>query len=79
METSRAEIVRRMNKQAILVYSSLAAVVYICALAYCYFTDHFFEMGIVGSVMLGLGFLIANIYSSFGLKSKKQEAENHYY
>jgi hypothetical protein len=78
METNHSEVVRKMDKQALLVYSSLAGVVYSCALAYCYFTNHFFEMGIVGAVMLGLGILIVNVYLSINAESKKHEIGNSY-
>lgn len=78
MQTNHSEVVRKMNRQALLVYGSLAAVVYLCAFTYCYFTDHFFEMAIVSAVMLGLAILIINAYSSFGLKSKKHETGNYY-
>ena len=75
---NHSEIVRKMNKQALLVYGLMSAVVYSCALAYCYFTNHFLETGIVGTVMLGLGILIVNFYLSIEVKSEKHETEHSF-
>lgn len=62
--TNHSEVVRKMDKQALLVYSSISAGVYSCALAYCYFTNHLFEVGIVVAVMLGLGIFVLRTYKS---------------
>lgn len=78
METNHSEVVRKMDKQALRVYGSLAGVVYSTALAYCYLTNHLMEMGIVGGVMLGLGILILRTYSSIGKESKSHEIGNIY-
>lgn len=79
METQNQTISQvQLIKQALLVYGSLSAVVYSCALTYCYFTNHLFEMGIVGAVILGLGILVVNVYLSMGIKSKKHEMENSF-
>lgn len=68
----------QLSKQALRTYGALAFIVYSFALAYCYFTDHFFEMGLVGAVMLGLGILILNVYLSIDVKSEKHETENSF-
>ena len=59
-----SETARQMDKQGLRVFVPCAAMVYLLAMAYCYYTGHFFETGLVGAVMLGLGIFIANIFKS---------------
>jgi hypothetical protein len=58
------EMARKMDKQGTRVYVGFSAVVYLLAIAYCYFTNHIFETGLLGVVMLGLGILIVKMYKS---------------
>ncbi len=62
--TTNTSTARKMDLEALKVYVGGAAVVYTLALTYCYFTDHFMEMAIVGGVMGGLALLIGSIYRS---------------
>lgn len=65
METDHQKnLAKQMDKQGLRVYALLALVVYILALVYCYKTDHFFEVGLLGVVMLVLGSLIGWIYKN---------------
>lgn len=70
--------VHEMNKQALKVYAGLAAIVYGLALTYCFLTDHFMEMGIVGGVMIVLGTIITRVYISFAKKSNHRINENSF-
>ena len=63
-KTSNNSVGKEMDKQALKVYGVCAAVVYGLALAYCYYTGHLFEMGIVGAVMAVLIFFVINISRS---------------
>ena len=62
--TNQLEIARKMDKQGMRIFSLLALFVYLSALTYCYFTTHFFEMGVVGGVMILLAILIFRMYYS---------------
>lgn len=68
--TNHSELVCTMDKQALRVYGTLSLIVYLSALGYCYFTNHFMEMGIIGAVMLGLAILIFSLYFSTDKQSK---------
>ena len=61
---NKPSIGREMDKQGLKVYMACAAVVYGLALYYCYSTQHFLEMGIVGAVMAVLIFFVINISRS---------------
>jgi hypothetical protein len=71
-------IVQNMDKQALRTFGVLAFVIYSLALAYCYFTNHFLAVGIMAAVMLGLGILVVNIYSSIDSESKKHQIKNSF-
>ena len=62
--TNQLEIARKMDKQGMRIFSLLSLFVYISALVYCYLTKHFFEMEIVGGVMVLLAILIFRMYYS---------------
>ncbi len=46
---------KRIARSAFKVYGFLALAVYCIALAYCYVTEHFFEMGMVAVVTVVIG------------------------
>ena len=53
-----------LDKQALRVYASLAILIYLSALGYCYSTNHLFEAGLVGVIMIGLFLFAGWIYKS---------------
>ncbi len=53
-----------MDRQALRVYAFLAVIIYLLSMVYCFSTDHVFEAGLIGVVLLGLGGLVAWIYKS---------------
>ena len=53
-----------MDMQALRVYALLAVVIYLLSIIYCISTDHVFEAGLIGVVLLGLGSLVAWIYKN---------------
>ena len=55
---------REIGKSALRAYALMAAGVYISALAYCYLTQHFFELKLVAGAVIGLAFLIIRTYKS---------------
>lgn len=73
---NQSEMTQNMNKQALLTYGVMAFIIYSLALAYCYYTNHLFEAGVLGAVMLGLGILIGSIYSSIVSESKVHQINN---
>ena len=73
---NHSEVAAKMDKQALRVYGGLSLVVYAIALAYCYFTERLFEVGIMGTVMLFLGILIAYMYQSIGKETKSHEIQH---
>lgn len=68
--TNNIETARKMDKQALKVFSFLAFCTYLSALAYCYFTGNIEAFGILAAVMLALGILIYAIYHSIGTQPK---------
>ena len=75
---NQSEIVQNMDKRALRMFGGLSLIVYSIALAYCYKTDHLFEAGVVGTVMLGLAILIGSMSASAGARSKKQVTETSF-
>lgn len=65
METNNhKELARKMDKQGMRVFIAGTTAVYGLALYYCYASNHIFEAGLIGAVMLGLGILIGWLYKS---------------
>ena len=65
METNNyKEMAHQMDKQGIRIFTVVTAVVYGMSVLYCYLTNHLFEAGLVGVVMIGLGILIGAMYKS---------------
>ena len=58
------EMSRKMDKQGMRAFAAVTALVYTMSLVYCYMTNHLFEAGLVGVVMIGLGILIGSMYKS---------------
>ena len=61
------------SRSALKTYAMGAAVVYTCALAYCIYTQHYFETAIVGGVMAVLTTLIISSYGSLGKEGNNNE------
>ena len=73
---NQSETAREMDKQGLRVYVLCAAIVYILAIGYCYYTSHFFEMELVGGVTIGLGIFVSWIYSSLSATPEKKNMNN---
>ena len=63
METKNE--IQKIEKQALNVYVALAAITYVAALSYCYWTKHLAELGIASVAVVILGALIVKTYASF--------------
>lgn len=75
---NHSELSRKMNRQALRLFGTLAFVTYSIALAYCYFTNRPFEVGVMGTIMLLLGVLIVYLYASAGEKGKEHKLESSF-
>lgn len=58
----------QLEKQALNVFTCLAAIAWAGAFFYCYSTKRFMEMGMVGAATVLLALLIAQTYRSFSKK-----------
>jgi len=63
METKNE--IQKIEKQALNVFVSLAALVFAASLAYCYHTENFLAFGIEGGAVVLLSLLVLNTYKSF--------------
>jgi len=52
----------RLSKNAYKVYGSLALLVYLLALTYCYSTERYYEMGAIALIVAVMGGIVAMVY-----------------
>ena len=63
METQNK--IHEIEKQALVTFVVLAGFGLAAAMYYCYATNRFMEMGLVGASVVLLGILVVNTYRSF--------------